>query len=95
MKPEVYAIQRGRSGWKLSRRDLAAAAAVAGAAAMPGCGPAPPCHGGAAHSDWVMSLAFGPGGKLLASGSGDHTVKLWSMPDGALLKTLKGHSAAV
>ena len=93
MKPEIYAIQRGRSGWKLSRRDLAAAAALAGVSAMPGCGPGEkpsPGLGGAAHKERVMSLAFGSDGKLLASGSGDGTVKLWSLPEGALLKTLAG-----
>jgi WD40 repeat protein len=31
------------------------------------------------HSESIYSLAFSPGGKYLASGSGDKTVKLWSM----------------
>ena len=77
MKPEVYSIRKSRSGWKLSRRDLAGAAAVCSAAAILGCGPAPPCHGVVAHSDRVESLAFSKDGKLLASGSWDKTVKLW------------------
>jgi WD40 repeat protein len=31
---------------------------------------------------------------MVASGSGDNTVKLWTL-DGKLLKTFKGHSAAI
>ncbi|MFN6571876.1 hypothetical protein [Dendronalium sp. ChiSLP03b] len=46
------------------------------------------------HTDIVWSITFSPDGQLLASGSGDHTVKLWH-PDGALLQTLKGHTAAI
>jgi WD40 repeat protein len=36
----------------------------------------------------VQALAFHPGGGLLLSGSDDKTIKLWSMPDGALLGML-------
>ena len=95
--PEVFAIQRGRSGWKLSRRDLAAAAAVASAASMPGCGekdaaktpPPSPCKGGAAHAKRVKGLAFSRDGKLLASASDDGTVKFWALPEGSLTRTQK------
>jgi WD40 repeat protein len=40
----------------------------------------------------VIAVAIGPDGRLLASGSNDNSVKLWSLPDGALLKTLTGHT---
>jgi len=40
-------------------------------------------------------LVIGPAGRLLASGSTDGTIKLWSLPDGALRKTLNGSSHAV
>ena len=41
------------------------------------------------HSDSVRSIAFSPDGKLLASGSNDRTVKIWSTETGKQLKTLK------
>jgi serine/threonine protein kinase/sugar lactone lactonase YvrE/tetratricopeptide (TPR) repeat protein len=43
------------------------------------------------HSDHVHSLAFSPDGQTLASGSWDHTIKLWRVEDGTLLHTLSGH----
>jgi WD40 repeat protein len=42
------------------------------------------------HSSWVFSVSFSPDGRLLASGSEDRTVKLWSL-DGRELRTLFGH----
>ena len=44
---------------------------------------------------WVRSVVFSPDGQLLASGSWDNTVRLWRVRDGALLRTLKGHTAWV
>jgi WD40 repeat protein len=44
------------------------------------------------HSDWVLMVAFSPEGRLLASGSGDRTVRLWDPTTGALLQKLEGHS---
>ena len=40
------------------------------------------------HSDYVYSVSFNPDGSVLASGSSDKTIILWSMPDGQLIKTL-------
>ena len=92
--PEVYAIQRGRSGWTLSRRSLFSAAAAA--AAAPERARAAVCAtGAAAHTQEVQSVAISPDGRTLASGSQDNTIKLWSLPDGALLKTLTGHRGLV
>ena len=47
-----------------------------------------------AHTNYVRSVAISSNGKLLASGSEDKTIKLWNMPDGALLRTLD-HASSV
>ncbi|MUG91164.1 CHAT domain-containing protein [Scytonema sp. UIC 10036] len=46
------------------------------------------------HTANVYDVSFSPNGKIIASGSEDKTIKLWSR-DGELLKTITGHSAAV
>ena len=47
------------------------------------------------HKDTVNSIAFSPNDKILASGSGDTTIKLWNIEIFKEIKTLTGHSAAV
>jgi WD40 repeat protein len=47
------------------------------------------------HRSWVISVAFDPQGDTLATGSNDHTVKLWDPHSGRLLRTLEGHQKAV
>ena len=73
--PEVYAINRGRSGWTLSRRSLFSAAA----AAVPRRAQAAVCAAGAvASADPIRVLAISPDGRLLASGGDEPSlVKLW------------------
>jgi hypothetical protein len=53
-------------------------------------GPAP-MH----HDKPVYSVAFGQGGKLLASASEDHTIKIWAIPSERQLRRLTGHTGAV
>jgi serine/threonine protein kinase len=47
------------------------------------------------HTSSVLSVAFSPDGKMLASGSGDKTIKLWNAQTGALTQTLTGHTEAI
>jgi eukaryotic-like serine/threonine-protein kinase len=44
----------------------------------------------AAHNWVIPGLAFAPGGKTLATGSWDQTVKVWDVPGGKLRKSLPG-----
>jgi len=47
------------------------------------------------HADRVSSIAFSPDGSILASGSGDETIKLWDVSTGRVLRTLTGHTDTV
>ena len=47
------------------------------------------------HTGWVLTLAFSPDGRTLASGSHDQTVKLWAIDQGTVQYTLRRHVAAV
>ena len=47
------------------------------------------------HADQVTAVAFSPDGRLLATGSGDKTVKLWHAATGRLAASLPGHTSRV
>ena len=42
----------------------------------------------------VYAVAWSPDGKLIASGSSDETVRVWSAEDGSCAKVLSGHRYA-
>ena len=43
----------------------------------------------------MRGIAFSPDSRLLASGSEDHTIKLWDVASGNKVRTLSGHSDSV
>ncbi|KAL5614491.1 uncharacterized protein BROUX77_000328 [Berkeleyomyces rouxiae] len=43
------------------------------------------------HKGEVTAVCFSPDGKLVASGSTDHTVRLWDRSNGNCIRELKGH----
>lgn len=45
-----------------------------------------------AHADTILALAFSPDGKFIATASPDRMVKIWSLPEGKLIRTLEGHT---
>ncbi|MCU1267896.1 MAG: hypothetical protein JWM21_4214 [Acidobacteria bacterium] len=47
------------------------------------------------HSSGVMTVAFSPDGKILASGSMDNTINLWEVESGKELRMLRGHSTEI
>jgi WD40 repeat protein len=48
-----------------------------------------------AHRGWVRALAVSPDGKTLASCGNDNLVKLWSIPDGKVVRELVSHESHV
>lgn len=51
--------------------------------------------GAGGHRDLVTCLAITADGKTLATGSRDHTIRLWDVATGAVVRTLAGHGEDV
>lgn len=106
-KPEVYTVKKVTPAQAGSRREFIANSLLAGTAIPVALGIISGCEEDVSpraeyksirymmHSGPVLSVAISPGGKTLASSSRDETIKLWSIPDGQLLETLKGHNPDV
>jgi WD40 repeat protein len=91
---EIIMLNDAPPGAAMSRRDFLGTGITAAAALvlLGGCGRINARSMLCAHRGYVNSVCVSPDGNLLASGGEDNTIKLWSLPDRALLKTLKGHA---
>ncbi len=49
----------------------------------------------AGHQGWVRCIAIDPSNEWFATGSGDHTIKIWDLASGVLKVTLTGHISPV
>ncbi|MBI4583869.1 MAG: pre-peptidase C-terminal domain-containing protein [Planctomycetes bacterium] len=47
------------------------------------------------HRDALYAAALSPDGRILATGSWDHEIKLWEAPTGKELRALHGHNGAI
>ena len=108
-EPKVYGLEDIDVDWRMGRRGFLITSAI-GIGVLSGCiapksestpEPTPENMEGKcaenirAHTDAVFALSFSLDGKLLASGSGDKTIKLWEMPSGNYLKTLEEYRSDV
>lgn len=47
------------------------------------------------HTDGVLTLAFSPCGKFLATAGEDNTIRLWDIPDGIEIQSIEAHEGDV
>ena len=102
-EPLLYQLSDIDTTWKMKRRGFLLTSAIGMAILssngfpkhlfaedVAGC-----ADDAKAHIDVVVALSFSPDGRILASGSADKTIKLWEMPSGKLINTLKEHTNTV
>jgi len=82
--------QGRRAGWLLTVTGLVVLGAIAKAA-----GADVSAKRLAGHDLPVEALAFSTDGRMAASGSRDHTIKLWEVESGKLVRKLEGHAGDV
>ena len=105
--PKIFALKKQGGEWRMSRKSFleAASAMVGGVALGASVSPGslvPPVGGTTqgtdavcAHEQAVRSLAISPDGKWLISGGQEGKVKLWALPNGALVKSADARSGVV
>jgi hypothetical protein len=91
-EPEFYELTEIEGNLKLTRREFLAVTALlstllSGWVERGEAKGADSCKDIKAHKDFLGSVSFSPDGKLLASGSGDKTIKLWEVATGKLLSS--------
>src|ERR1043165_5428060 len=99
-EPRIMVVTRAPCDTVMERRTfLSLGIGAAGLVLVNGCGLSSPAKVPAklpkAHNGTVDDLAISSDGKMIASCSSDNTIKLWSLPERNLLRTLQGHKNAV
>jgi len=91
-RPRIYGAARGTGGRILTRRSLVGLLAAGAAGVFPraargaGCSTCP--TGAYAHQILLASLNFSADGKTLITAGRDLFVKFWTVPNGALFRTV-------
>ena len=92
-RPRIYAAARGTGGRILTRRSLVGLLAAGTAGVFPRAARGAACSGACstgafAHEILLASLSFSPDGKTLITAGQDLFVKFWTVPNGALFRTI-------
>jgi len=89
-RPDICAVERGPRGCRLTRRSMVGLMTAGVASAMfPKAARAAVCSAGAfAHEILVGNVSFSPDGATLISAGRDMFVKFWTVPNGALFRTI-------
>ena len=102
-EPQLFSVKKSHDGgWQFSRRDFIKGAGATATVLGMGAMLSETVHseeisinqfsrGARAHRTHITSFAITPDETLLISASHDSTIKLWSLPDGAFIKTITGH----